>query len=221
MMDYRMRRAFTMIEVVMVMIVLAILASFAIPRMERDLKQEAADNVLSAIRYTQHLAQMDDKHKFDNPKWQQRFWRIYFGTCDDGKFYVIGSDDNMESANNGRVDFNESALDPANGKHIWAHDGGSCGGGHQLNELSPNIFLGKKYGVTNIAESGGCGNSYLGFDHLGRPYSSEFTDSNESDNKGYMTSQCKLVFTLSDGSSFQINVEPETGYAYINNQSGS
>ncbi len=210
-----------MIEVVMVMIVLAILTSFAIPRMERDLNQEAADNVLSAIRYTQHLAQMDDKHKFDKPKWQQRFWRIYFGTCTDGKFYAIGTDDNMDSANNARVDFNESALDPANGKHIWAHDGGSCAGSHQLSELSPNVFLGKKYGITSITESGGCSNSYVGFDHLGRPYSGAFTQSNEPDNAGYMSLQCHLVFTLSDGSSFQINIEPETGYSYISDESGS
>lgn len=213
-MDYRMRRAFTMIEVVMVMIVVGILASFAIPRMERDLKQEAADNILSAIRYTQHLAQMDDKHKFDNPKWQQRFWRIYFGTCGGKPFYAIGSDDNMDSANNARVDFNESALDPANGKHIWAHDS-NCAGGHNLADLSPNIFIGKRYGVTSVTVGGGCSNKYLGFDHLGRPFNGSFPFSEKPDYNGTIHSACELDFTLSDGSSFRIHIEPETGYSYI------
>ena len=210
-----------MIEMMLVMILMGILASLAIPRMQRDSRQEAADNVLSAIRYTQHLAQMDDKHMFNDSHWQQRFWRIYFGTCNDGKFYAIGADDSMDGANNARVDFNESALDPSTGKHIWAHDGGSCEGSHNAGELSSDVFLTKKYGITAISESGGCLNSYVGFDHLGRPYTSAFTQSDEPNNAGYMTSQCHLLFTLSDGSTFQINIEPETGYAYISNQPGS
>jgi len=210
-----------MLELVMVIVVLGIIAALALPRLDRDLKQEAADNVLSAIRYTQHLALADDKHKFDDPKWQQRFWHIYFGTCESKIFYAIGTDDNMESSNNARVDFTESALDPANGKHIWAQDGASCSGSHDIHDISPNIFIQKKYGVTNFASSGGCTKSYIGFDHLGRPYSSAFPSSATPDNSGYMTSTCNLTFTMSDGTTFQINVEPETGYSYIANQAGS
>jgi len=45
--------AFTMIELVLVIVVLGILAALAMPRLERDLRQEAKDNLLSAIRYTQ------------------------------------------------------------------------------------------------------------------------------------------------------------------------
>jgi len=210
-----------MIEMVMAITVVAIVAILALPRMERDLKQEAADTVLSAIRYTQHLALLDDKQSFKEPKWQQKFWHIYFGTCDGKPFYAIGSDDSMDSSNNGRVDFNESVIDPANGKHFWAHDGGSCAGNHSLKELSPNIFIGKKYGVTSYSMSGGCTKSYLGFDHLGRPYSDKFTQSTTPDCDGYMTTQCQIKFTLSDGSTFTINVEPETGYAYIAGQSDS
>jgi len=217
------RKAFTMLELVFVIIVLGILAALAMPRMERDLRQEAADNILSAIRYTQHLALLDDKQKFNNAKWQRRFWRIYFGTCNSQKFYAVGSDDNMDGSTNGRVDFNESALDPKNGKHIWAKDGDSCEGTHSKNELSPNIFIGEKYGLDTISYSGGCANSYIGFDHLGRPYDSNFTNSSTPDNAGYMTSDCNITFSSNSNAfdDFSIIIEQETGYAYIDGQSDS
>jgi len=57
----RNKSAFTMIELILVIVVLGILAALAMPRVDRDSRQEAADNILSAIRYTQHLALMDNK----------------------------------------------------------------------------------------------------------------------------------------------------------------
>ena len=74
------RQAFTMLELVIVITVLGILAALAIPRMQRDLRQEAADNLVSAIRYTQHLAMMDDKTDPGNSMWQRRYWHIRFST---------------------------------------------------------------------------------------------------------------------------------------------
>jgi len=215
------RAAFTMLELVMVILVIGILTAIALPRLERDLKQEAADNVLSAIRYTQHLALLDDKHEFDDPKWQQRFWHIYFGTCESQLFYVIGSDDDKDAANNSRVEFSESALDPSNGKHMWALDGADCTGGKLETEISPTIFIGKNYGVASMTKSGACDNQFLGFDHLGRPYDSNFTISTTPDNSGYMANTCTFTFTMSDNQTFSIQIEPETGYAYIVGQNNS
>jgi len=210
-----------MLELVFVIVVLGILAALAIPRLDRDMKQEAADNILSAIRYTQHLALMDNKHKFDKAKWQQRFWRIYFGSCSDSnKFYAIGTDNNMESATNARVDQNESAIDSANGKEMWWQDGQDCSG--NTGTASKNIFIGKKYGVDTI--SGGCGNvKFVAFDHLGRPYGSGFNTSSEADNTGYLNNDCNFTFSSSNNAfdPFNIIILKETGYAYIDGQNGS
>ena len=212
-----------MLELVMVIVVLGILAAVAIPRMERDLRQEAADNLLSAIRFTQHLAVMDNKTNPKKSKWQQRYWHIYFGTCDGTKrFYAIGSDENMNDANNGRVDFDESAIDPANGKHVWAHDGATCNGSHALADISPNVFITKKYGIDTVTPSGGCTNSYIGFDHLGRPHVG-FGDADL--NSGYntpMATDCTYTFTFEDGSTpLKITIAAETGFAQIVGQDGS
>lgn len=182
------KTAFTMIELVLVIVVLGILAALTIPRLERDLKQEAADNILSAIRYTQHLALLDNKHEFDNASWPSKLWNISFAA--DGSNYSITS--------NGTP-----AIDPSNGKTM---DGSSTG--------SPNANVGKKYGVSSIS---GCNNLVI-FDHLGRPFTALSTTNNYST---YMNSACTLSFTLSDGDTFQIYIEPETGYAYIVGQQNS
>lgn len=212
------RNAFTMLELVLVIVVLGILAALAIPRLDRDLRQEAADTILANIRYAQHFALQDDKQKFDNPEWQQRFWHLYFGTCEGKPYFAVGSDDDMTGSTNGRVTFAESALDPSNGKHLWAADSdtsSSCNGTYPASAISPSVLIGKKYGVKTITPDGGCGNRYIGFDHLGRPYGNKFTNSGTPNNEGYMTSDCTFTFTLEKGDPFTIQIEAETGYAYV------
>jgi len=86
------KNAFTMLELVFVIIIIGILAALAVPRMERDVKQEAGDNILAAIRYTQHLALTDDKQSYNDPNWQQKLWLIRFETYGNKVIYKIGSD---------------------------------------------------------------------------------------------------------------------------------
>ena len=208
--------AFTMIELIMVIIVLGILASLAIPRIDRDVTQEAADKILSNIRYTQHLALIDDKHLFDDPKWQRRYWKIMFATCSDGKyFFRIGSDDDMDSTTT--FEKTEAAIDPVNGKPFYMVNNGNC----DDQTVSNNIFIGKKYDINSVTGSGGCaGLKHIGFDHLGRPHVS-FSGSNIPDYGSYMQNRCVLTFTFTSGDNFKINIEPETGYAFIDTQIGS
>jgi prepilin-type N-terminal cleavage/methylation domain-containing protein len=210
------RRAFSMLELVFVIVVLGILASMAMSRLDRDLKQEAADTILSNIRYTQHLALMDNKHTFNDPKWQQRFWKIMFSTCSNGDhFYRIGSDDDMNSG--GTFTKSEAATDPLNGKAIYLADNGNCSDATVSNE----IFIGKRFGVTVGDGTGGCnGIKHIGFDHLGRPHVS-FGDSSTPDYSSYMSQDCIFTFTMSDGDTFDISIAKETGYAYIVEQEDS
>jgi len=170
------KAAFTMLELVFVIVVLGILAALALPRLDRDLRQEAEDNILSAIRYTQHLALMDDK-TVPGTAWQANLWNIAFES--DGSFYTISSGSTI-------------ALDPIDGK---AMDG-----------TSPNTLIGKKYSVDSV--SGGC--STVGFDNLGRP----FTSMTGSTYTGYMDSDCNIVVTFEKTgvTDLNITIAAETGH---------
>jgi len=212
----KVKYAFTMIELLLVIVVIGILAALAIPRMDRDLREEAQTSILDAIRYTQHLALMDDKHIFNNAKWQQRYWQIAFGDCGGGHyFYKIGSDDNMDG--NGEFSKDEAAIDGATGLPYFWSAGTNCDGGGD-GTVSSSIFITKKYGINSISFSGGCANTkHIGFDHLGRPHIN-FGGSNSPDQASYMSSDCKITFTFEDNTinPFTITIAKETGYAYVN-----
>ena len=212
------RSAFTMIEIVMVIVVLGILAALALPRFERDIKQEAADSILSDIRYTQHLALQSSKHKFDEPKWQRAFWKITFESCGGGSgfFTSIGSDMDW----GGDISQAEAAIDPANGKVMFWTNTASCADGGD-NNTSDRIFLTKKFGIKAIAGTEGCnGIQHIGFDHLGRPHVS-FSGSTAPTYGSYMNTACIFTFTMSDDDTFSIRINPETGYAFIVGQEDS
>ena len=210
----RQTNAFTMLELVFVIVVLGILAALALPRMDRDLRQEAADNILSAIRYTQHLALNDDKTDPFDPNWQKELWQIRFtvSSNNEGSFYTISSDQNHL----GGVDKNETAIDPINGKYMYNN---STSVDIDSDE-SPNIFIGRKYGINSLSLAGGCSAQHLAFDHLGRVHNGIGSATNNY-NK-YMSSDCNMTFGFVDSlSPLIITIEKETGYAYIIGQEDS
>lgn len=214
------RSAFTMIELVMVIVVLGILAAIALPRFERDIKQEAADSVLSDIRYTQHLALMSSKHNFLNPNWQRAFWKISFESCAGGSGYFTSIGTDMNYGGDIDLDEGEAAIDPANGKVMYWTNTTSCANGGDSN-TSDRIFLTKKFGIKAIAGAGGCnGIQHIGFDHLGRPHVS-FSGSTAPTYGSYMNTACIFTFTMSDDDTFSIRINPETGYAFIVGQEDS
>ena len=201
--------AFTMIELIFVIVVLGIIASLAIPRFDRDLRQGAKDNLLSAIHHTQGLALVDDKTSPTESDWQKKLWKIRFSTSDtDNKafFYTISSDINT----NGYVSKNETAIDPVNGKYMYNNNADTTIGPDE----SPNIFIGKKYGITSIHFNGGCSDDqqHIAFDHLGRPHNGMGSATN--DYSKYMASDCNITIGFEDNDIAQliITIATETGY---------
>ena len=213
------RPAFSMLEFVFVIVVIGILSSLIVPRLEKDNRQEAADSILSDIRYTQHLALNDDKHNINNIKWQLSFWQIGFRRCSGStSFYeYIGSDMNS----GGAIDNDESAIDPVNGKRMVWSGTKTCNSGDSVGDAqtSKRIFLTYNYGITNIVWGGSCSSAqYIAFDNLGRLHQNFDTLGLY---RGYLFDVCTITFTLADGDSFSINIQPETGYAEIVNQPDS
>ena len=213
----RIKSAFTMIELVFVIVVLGILASLAMGRMQRDLKQEASETILSHIRLAQQLALSDNKHRSDNdPRWQKAYWRFEYGKCSglDEYYYRIGSDVNMDNS----LEKKETAINPTNGKYLYTFN--TCN--NLQSDESPTVLLGKKFGIKKIRKYGGCSNvQHIAFDYLGRPHH-QIASYGTADFSKIMASDCRLKFEMStdqdnDGNpdSFVITIEKETGHAFI------
>lgn len=74
------RRAFTMLELIVVIVVIGILAMAALPRLEQDHIGSAVDDIMAAVRRTQLLAMQDSKvdptTNSGSPTWHTGRWMI-------------------------------------------------------------------------------------------------------------------------------------------------
>jgi len=178
-----MKKAFTMLEIIMVIVVIGILAAVIIPRTGSNKTAEAAVHLIKDIRYAQHLAMIDDKFDATDPTWYRNIWQIRFDT---NNSYSIVSDTGTGT--------DQFAKDPINKEDM---------NGIDLNAL---------YGVTLFA-TGGCvqatANGIVGFDHVGRPIVNIPTLTSPYSN--LMTQDCVVTIT-GDGPNVVLTLRPETGY---------
>ena len=213
-----MKKAFTMLELIFVIVIVGILSFIAASSFQRDTLREAADQVVSHIRYTQHLAMMDDKFDPNDSTWYRKRWQMVFNS-DANTYnkwaYTIFSDGNKNA--NPNLTLDEVAINPLDPTKFLT-------GGYTGIILSDGIGatqemnLGRKYTVTNITLSASCqfaGSQRISFDYLGRPLKggpSGFTALYQSNR--LISQQCQI--TLTDGiNNVVIAIEPETGYTHI------
>lgn len=95
------RTAFTMLELVFVIVVIGILAVLAMPSFQTNILQQATEQVASHIRYAQHLAIVDDKFSPTDQNYQNKRWR----------FTMAGNDYSV-------TDSALTAIDPLTGEDI-------------------------------------------------------------------------------------------------------
>lgn len=195
------RSAFTMLELVFVIVVIGILTALTLPRLERDIKQEAADNILSSIRYTQHLALTDNKHRHDRTDWQKALWQIRFSESSNNWSYTVATDMNLD----GNLVQSESTIDPSNG------------------QLMQNVPLTNNYGIDTITFNNCTGQSgstatHIAFDNFGRPHRG-VTGATNTYTTYINNSSCQITFgSPSFDTDIVIVINRETGYAYIIDQ---
>lgn len=235
-----MKRAFTMIELLMVMVVVGIIVAVALPRFNRDNIYQAANQVASHIRYTQHLAMQENMFDPNNQFWYRGRWQIQFyqnitntNTCTENMpnawAYTIYSD---APGYTGNPNVAETARNPQNPNQLLS--GGfnnticidSSENPPNAN-ATPQMRLGEKYGIELIDFSNSCslgGSQRIAFDNFGRPlrgafqnYTSPYPVANRLITAPCIISLCTTnPCPAADGEDrVRISIEPETGYVRI------
>jgi len=219
-----MKKAFTLLELAFVIVLIGILAVVMIPRIKSNTLQEAGIDLVSNIRYTQHLAMLDDRFNPNDNGWYHERWQIDFTTggskSSNHKIaYAIFSDWNGKRT--GHPEKNEIAKDPLTGKLITG--GVTNVVPYNDDNALKEANLGLKYGVANITFSSSCkshGSKRIAFDHLGRPIKGNISSPSSSKtlltSTKLITSTCKIIlFSKNNDENVTIAIEPETGYTHI------
>ncbi|MBU0633211.1 type II secretion system GspH family protein [bacterium] len=214
------KSAFTMLELVFVIVAIGILSAVFIPKFGQNKLSEAANQLVSHIRYTQHLALMEDMFDPNDALWYKKRWQIVFSTGDahanNQPSYSIFSDTNKD----GTVNKSELAINPLDkGKYMT----GGLITNATLNITDMSTFvgtkelnLGTKYGVRSITLSTSCSTgTKIAFDHLGRPLKGPLAGYTSAYQNGKLiTTPCDINITRRSASVI-IRIEPETGYVHI------
>jgi prepilin-type N-terminal cleavage/methylation domain-containing protein len=219
-----MKKAFTLLELVFVIVVIGILIAIMLPKTKNNFLYEAAIQVQSHIRYTQHLAMMDDKYDSNDSNWFKKRWQIVFTNTDfsnDKEAYTIFAD--ILGVSSGNPNEKEIALNPLN--HNQRMTGGYGNTSPIVLDINDKAFVGMKkmnlgesYGVSSVTFSNSCtlnNSRRLAFDHFGRVIKSNLSSNTKPyDSNDLLQKDCNI--TLSNGSeSVVVQVKAETGYVRI------
>jgi len=216
-------KAFTLYELIIIIILISILSFTIIPRINNNGLYDAANQVLFHIRYTQHLAFIDNKFDLNKPDWYKERWQIFF-TNRSSEFknswsYIIFSD---SYGHTGKPDKSEIATNPLNRTEnlTGGYTSGGSGIRYENKESTQIMNIGERYRIEDVKFIH-CGRSKrVSFDQFGRPYYGDLSSLDEPF-KRKLTKQCKILLCLkecrvsSEDEKIAIVIEPETGYAHI------
>lgn len=209
-----MRYAFTMLEIVFVIMLVGIISFLAVPDFNDNTLRRAADQVISHIRYTQHLAMMDNKFvpnqdmsQYTNATqkrkeaqyWYKGRWQILFfnvnGETPANSFtaYTIfsdspntGNNSNYDGNPNQSAGFQEVSTNPENpDKYLIGANHSSFTIGDE--HITESLNLNTTYGVELVLFENSCGNMNshrLAFDNTGRPIRGNLSSSTSAYDNG-------------------------------------
>ena len=207
-------------ELVFVIVVIGVLSASIIPNTRTNPLQEAAHQLISHIRYTQHLAMVNDKYNRLDKEWYKGRWQLIFYKGDNSNnlpAYTIFSD---KSTYSGDPSISEIAKNPQNNNTLMS---GGYSGSNSLDVMHSSFIgnkkmnLGLTYAILSYKLDGGCSGARISFDYQGRPIKgdqSTMTGAYSALTQRLITSNCNITIGTTD-SNITITVAPETGYAHI------
>ena len=235
-----MKKAFTMIELVIVIVVIGIIAMVTIPKYDQNRVLIAAQQIASHIRYTQHLAMIDNKTNLiaksaprpatdpNGDQWWRERWTIAFTQNTNGTNTKWGYSIYSDSSRNGNLNSpNEVAPDPQNPNRLLTASNMVA---IPANRINNKLNIGRTYGIKNVTFSGGCaqnGNQAISFDEKGRPFlNASTTGARANPSTGRIAKRCEINIGDGDTNATSTNVakiciEAETGYVTYGMERGA
>lgn len=238
-----MKKAFTLLEVVFVIIIVGILSVVIVPRMVPNNLSDAATQVVSHIRYVQHLAISNDKYDPQDvdvsayDSWFEKRWRIKFTNSAEtqNKWSYTIFDDRVGAAT-GQPDEDEIAVNPVDRDKKLT---GGCSGVNTSDpEATSEMNIGLEYNILDVDFSAACrvgtADKTITFDHLGRPIRGSTAsmnsayDSATTATNNLISARCQIdLCDVNDCTAaaadekISIIIEPETGYSCVLDSSGN
>lgn len=206
----KLESAFTMIELVFVIVIVGIISVMIAPSFDGNNARQAADQIVSHIRYAQHLAMLDNKFDTTDPDYFVERWHIQFAPDSSGngnQVYWIISDSNHNGV---LADQTEYAKNPLTSTRILSGDSSFAD-----DIKTAEMDLTNEYGVTSVLNN--CAavatNGRIYFDSLGRPYEDTVFPAT-APHENLIQNICTIVITAG-AETETIEVYPETGYVRI------
>lgn len=225
-----MKKAFTMVELIVVIVLIGVLAFFLMPNKADTKTLEAARQIISHIRYAQHLALNNDKFDGNDATWYKKFWRVSFSEfksehdpCEifsktknknvNCVRYIVWQDTAEKSTGNPNS-LEEIALDPAvPGKRLYRDYSGS----RKENVGTDKMNLSKTYGITDISFENIDGKTKgFMFDDLGRVYQNT-TEVKQAYANQFNRDFIRIKLTGKNEDKINILVFAASGYACVEN----
>lgn len=228
-----MKKAFTLLELLLVIVVVGILAVFIVPSFKDTILRQAADQVANHIRYAQHLSMISDQYSSSESAqaWQRKRWSVAFSNSkavkSGGKDECIGDYDKCWrysvfhdlTASETKREVNnkdEIAINPINPSIRLTGGWSGMGSTDDRKIVSRDMILQRRYGVDNIDFSGSCkattgSGTTITFDEVGQIYvNTSVSPTLITSDKG----DCEITLHRGD-ETCKISITPITGYVKI------
>jgi len=207
------KKAFNLIEIIFVLILLSIILTFSIPKKQLSKIHLAKQQIITHLKYTRYIAMLDNKYHYNDNLWYKKLWNLKFLKCNKnigGIYYVIYS--NTINPNRWNISKEETLKDPLTNNYIYSTS--KCQQDN-LYDKSKYVLLSNYYSINDIRiscnQTSSLGQIY--FDNNGSAYSYIDNDYGKI-NKYKIKENCTLILKDIYNKEVNITIEGNTGYIY-------